>query len=144
MCCSCWTSRPRNYDAWSLPSTTSPRYTPQHWKIHTNTQYMNELSLFCHCAKWLEGLYLPYLQREDNLYLTVLDTGLLLIQSIFEVVIYVIYYYLVRCFPAVWSTSVFIVNANLKLPPRLPDVSVNPGRCILPCIVCGEFDGIRC
>lgn len=26
MCCSCWTFRPRSYDGWSLPSTTSPRY----------------------------------------------------------------------------------------------------------------------
>lgn len=29
MCCSCWIFKPRNYDAWNRPSTTSPRYAPQ-------------------------------------------------------------------------------------------------------------------
>lgn len=29
MCCSCWTFRPRSCDAWSPPSTTSPRYKGQ-------------------------------------------------------------------------------------------------------------------
>lgn len=63
-------------------------HTPALEDTHKHTVCMNELSLFCHCAKWLEGLYLPYLQKKDNLYLTVLDTGLLEIQSIFKVFIY--------------------------------------------------------
>lgn len=29
MCCSCWIFKPRNYDAWNRPSTTSPRYALQ-------------------------------------------------------------------------------------------------------------------